>query len=59
MFLKKIFFEHWTSRGVNSGVTQFHTKFRHFFKDIFELCKEIKKKGGGKSVFENIVSDFR
>ena len=30
MFLKKIYFENWTSRGVNNGVTQFYTQFAHF-----------------------------
>ena len=29
VFEENIFFENWTSRGVNTGVTQFHTQFTH------------------------------
>ena len=51
MFLKKIVFENWTSRGVNSGVTQFHTHLRMFL-DSVELGIENKRK---ENCFENLV----
>ena len=51
--MKKIFFENWTSRGVNRGLTQFHTQFMHVCMFV-----ENKKKKILENCFENVVSDL-
>ena len=40
MFLKKIFFLNWSSRGVNSGVAQFHMQFTHVSRQFGALSKK-------------------
>ena len=40
MILKKIFFENWTSRGINRGITQFYTQFTHVSRQCWALKKE-------------------
>ena len=50
MFLKKKSFENWTSRGVNSGVMQFHTQFTPVSRQFFAFSK---KKSLGKTVWKS------
>ena len=58
VFGKKIlFFLNLTSRGVNSGVTQFHTQFTHVSRHFWARNREKKKKVENKC-FDNLVSDL-
>ena len=41
--LNFFFFENWTSRGVNSGVPQFHTQFTHVSRQCWALNRKQKK----------------
>ena len=40
VFEKKYFCENWTSRGVNRGVTQFHTQFTHGSRQCWALNRK-------------------
>ena len=44
--MKKIILEKWTSRGVNSGVTQYHTEFTHVSRLFCALNRKQTKKLG-------------
>ena len=47
--MEKRFFENWASRGVNSGVTQFHAQFTHISR---QLVQKTKKNSLGKTVLK-------
>ena len=55
MFLKKVFFENYTLRGVNIGIMQFHTQFVHVSRHFWEY--KINRKSL-ENCFENVVSDL-
>ena len=55
IFLKKYFFENWTSRGVNSAVTHFYTQFKHVSRYFWALNQ--KHKIIRKNCFQIVVSD--
>ena len=59
MFLKKIFFQNWTSRGVNSGVTQLHTQFTHVFRQFWALNRKQNKNSLGNTVLNMWSQSFR
>ena len=51
MFL--IFFvEIWTSRGVNSGIAQFHTQFIHVSRQYKKSTKRVQKRQFRKTVLK-------
>ena len=50
--LKKDFFSNWTSRGVNSGITQFHTQFTHVSRKFWALSKKKTKNSLWKTVLK-------
>ena len=50
VFEKRVF-ENWTSRGVNSGVTQFHAQFTHISRQFWALNRK-QKNCFGKTVLK-------